>query len=571
MRLQGRCLVNGTASGELLFSDIGLSIFGGVDPQAGDIIDRHHPLCGKSITDRILAIPSGRGSCTASAVFLEVLLRERAPAGLVFQEVEEIITLGVLVGKILFNRSIPVLVLSPEDFSSLRNEKFAAIISGTELATGTTPLPLPSHTLLPDSTVTSVQLSERDKDILAGNHGAAARVSMEILLKFAEIQGATRLLDISKAHVDACIYTGPAGLRFAQKLLAMGAKFVILTTLNAISIDQRRWRDMGMDPEFATQADELANAYVSMGAMPTFTCAPYMLETIPESGEDIGWSESNAVAFANSVLGARTQKYPDFLDVCIALTGRAPLAGCHLEEGRLPSLLIQLPTLNRADDSLYPLLGYYIGELTGQKIPLIYGLEHLNPTWSDLKAFGAAFATTSPASMFHIKGITPEAQKAEQVKEQLTCINVDYKDLVNCWYELNTARDSSVELVSLGNPHFSLDEFAHLARLSATRKKSPNVAMIVTTSRETYHHACKTGHINTLEAFGATVITDTCWCMIREPVIRHDVQNIMTNSAKYAHYAPGMVKRGIHFGNLAQCVDATCTGAFDAARPPWLE
>jgi predicted aconitase len=167
---------------------------------------------------------------------------------------------------------------------------------------------------------------------------------MQIVTEAASIYSADRLVGVTKAHIDGCIYTGNGGLAFAERLRDWGGSVVVPTTLNAISVDQRRWRTQGVDERFGVPASRLAEAYVEMGAMPTFTCAPYLLDARPQRDEQVVWAESNAVVYANSVLGARTMKYPDYLDICIALTGRAPLAGCHLDEGRLPQMVRRVIT-----------------------------------------------------------------------------------------------------------------------------------------------------------------------------------------------------------------------------------
>ncbi|KAK5214011.1 hypothetical protein LTR41_000203 [Exophiala xenobiotica] len=595
MPIKGRSLVDGAASGDLLVSNMPLSCWGGVDPNTGIVVDRHHPLRGECLTGRILAIPCGRGSCTGSGIILELLLRKRGPAALVFYHVEEILTLGVMVARVMFGRevSIPVLVISAKDFPTLRSGRWGTIRgSELQLADGysitpevqaqSSPVQQPQLGAGATSSTTKtvkLKLTQKDERMLAGAFGPAAKLAMEILVSVAEMQGAEALLDVSQAHIDACIYIGPASLDFAEKFQSLGARFAVPTTLNSISIDQRRWKEIGMDPVLAKEAQKLAQAYMSMGASMSFTCAPYLLHTAPGVGENIGWAESNAVVFANSVLGARTQKYPDFLDVCIALTGRAPAAGCHLEQHRVPKLKVSVSSsffFFEADDTFYPLLGYHIGTLAGPDIPLICGLENLNPSISDLKAFGAAFATTASAPMFHILGVTPEAEKASlslfSAGAGLPCHTVTNEDLRNSWYQLNTASDSSVGLVSLGNPHFSLEEFATLARLcSGLRRKHANVEIVVTTSRAVSEKASEAGFLDVLDAFGARVITDTCWCMLGEPVVPIRAKNIMTNSAKYAHYAPGLVQRGVHFGSLSRCVEAACKGEFGPAMmPEWL-
>ena len=572
--LTGRSLVDGAAFAPLLYADVGLSFWGGVDPFSGEVIDRHHPLSGQCLAGRVLAIPSGRGSCTGSSVLMELISNGHAPAALVLAEADEILTLGVLVARTLFQRSLPVLCIGREAFGQLRGNAFARV-DGTHLSLydSAPDDTAPPHNDTPAAEAhASIELTEHDRALLAGSYGKAAQVAMQIVLRMAQIQGATQLVDITQAHIDGCIYTGPASLRFAQQLVAWGAKVRVPTTLNSISVDQRRWRELGIDPALGVPASALGDAYMAMGAQLSFTCAPYLLDSAPKAGEQIVWAESNAVVYANSVLGARTLKYPDYLDICIALTGRAPLIGCHLEDQRKARLQIELPTLGNLDDAFYPLLGYHIGALAGSRIPLILGLKQQHPDLDDLKAFGAAFATTSAAPLFHIAGVTPEALDPAQVLDgPLPVIKVSLEDLLLSWHELNSARDPQVDVVSLGNPHFSLSEFAHLARLCQGRKRHPDVVLAITCGRAVLEQARAAGHVGVLEAFGAVIVSDTCWCMLGEPVIPPAARNLMTNSGKYAHYAPGLVGRKVHFASLAECVDAACSATASGRLPQWLQ
>ena len=575
--LTGRSLVPGAAQGALLFADVGLSFWGGVAAATGEVIDRHHPLSGEYLAGCVLAIPSGRGSCTGSSVLMELISNGHAPAALVLAEPDEILTLGVLVAQTIFERSLPVLCIGQEAFAALRGGAFARV-ENTEVSVFDQPpgdaWQAIDSPLQKDATHTSIELTEQDQALLDGELGKAAQVAMQIVLRMAELQGARRLVDVTQAHIDGCIYTGPASLRFARQLVQWGAKVRVPTTLNSISVDQRRWRELGVDPALGEPASALGDAYMAMGAQLSYTCAPYLLDSAPKAGEQIVWAESNAVVYANSVLGARTLKYPDYLDICIALTGRAPLIGCHLDAQRKARLQIELPALDDLDDAFYPLLGYHIGALAGSRVPLVLGLEKRKPGLDDLKAFGAAFATTSAAPLFHIAGVTPEAIDPAQVLEAGTRIPVEkirLQDLMLSWRELNSARDPRVDVVSLGNPHFSLGEFAHLARLCRGRHKHPDVVLAITCGRAVLEQAREAGHIAVIEAFGATLVTDTCWCMLGEPVIPLAATTLMTNSGKYAHYAPGLVGRKVHFASLAECVDAACSATASGRLPAWLQ
>ncbi len=195
--------------------------------------------------------------------------------------------------------------------------------------------------LLPPQ-MSALALSENDRAMLEGRDGPATAQAMRILCAMAAQQGAEELIDVTQAHIDGCIYASPANLTFAQTMADMGGQVVIPTTMNAISVDHEHWQVQGVPEGFGSPAAKLADAYVKMGCRPTFTCAPYLLDSAPGTGEAVGWSESNAVIFANSVLGARTAKHPDFLDLCIALTGRAPLSGVYLDAHRKAKLVIDV-------------------------------------------------------------------------------------------------------------------------------------------------------------------------------------------------------------------------------------
>lgn len=572
-----RVLVKGEAEGSLIAADVGLSFWGGVDPQKGVVIDRHHPLAGECLAGRVLALPSGRGSCSGSGVLLELILNGHAPAAIVVCEPEEILTLGALVAGLMFERSIPVLRIDRGLFARLSAFRHARVEQGrlrlfdATPADGWQPCLAQGSAAASDADDPALRLEAVDRAFLSGEHGEAARFAMRLLVAMAGLQEADGFIDVTQVHIDGCIYTGPASLRFAQWLEARNASVRVPTTLNSISVDKRRWRAQGVDAELGVPAAALADAYVAMGAAPSFTCAPYLLAGAPAFGEQVGWAESNAVVYANSVLGARTMKYPDYLDICVALTGRAPRAGCHLDSGRRATLVVEAQMPAAADDAFWPLLGYCIGAVCGSEIPLVRGLEESGAGSDEMKAFGAAFATVAAAPMFHIAGVTPEADRQMPGLSQTgRCVRIGIESLQAAWTELNSSASSEIGLVSLGNPHFSLGECARLAALVTGRRKAPDVAVVVTCGRAVHDAAVAAGHVAQAEAFGVRFVTDTCWCMLGEPVVPPAVETLMTNSGKYAHYAPGLVGRSVRFGSLADCVGAACTGFAPAQMPEWL-
>jgi hypothetical protein len=347
----------------------------------------------------------------------------------------------------------------------------------------------------------------------------------------------------------------------------MGAEVRVPTTMNAISVDRENWERQGTPPTFGRPASRLADAYVRMGARPSFTCAPYLLDSAPKAGEAVGWAESNAVIYANSVLAARTVKHPDFLDLCIALTGRAPLSGVYLDENRKARRLIRVEAPQGLDDAFWPMLGYLAGLLAPDRIPLLTGLQGASPTPDDLKALCAAFGTTSGAPMLHVAGHTPEAEGClvNDTDERV----VTRADLARVWRELNPG-PAEVDLVAVGSPHASLSELQTLAALVDGSGRHPSIPVIVTAGRAVRDQARTEGTLARLETWGVQVVTDICWCSISEPVFPPAARTLMTNSGKYAHYAPGLSGRAVRFGSLADCVSAAVTGRAPSSPPAWL-
>jgi len=412
----------------------------------------------------------------------------------------------------------------------------------------------------------AVRLSPRDQQMLAGDHGRAAKLAMAIIARMAPVYGADELMDVSGAHIDGSIYQGDASLEFAETLAALGGRVVIPTTMNIGSLDELHWREWGgIAPEWADKSHRIMQAYLKMGCTPTWTCAPYQAGVRPALGEDVVWAESNAIVFANSVLGARTNRYGDYIDICAGLTGRAPRSGLHLPENRRGQLLLQLEGVPQAllrDDSLYPVLGYLVGNLAGERIPVIAGLPE-ETTEDQLKALGAAAASSGAIAMFHAVGITPEAPTLEAAfggapPPQTHCIGMEA--LRQARAQLSTVAGDRLDLVILGSPHFSLPEFRRLAPRLAGKRRDPRVQFIVTTSRFVLGELEREGLRPTLDAFGVRLMTDTC--ILNFPTVQHDAQVTvcMTNSGKYAHYIPGQIGKQVIYGSTADCVASAISG-----------
>lgn len=406
-----------------------------------------------------------------------------------------------------------------------------------------------------------MHLSERDASILHGGDGAASSFAMQVLVSFAEAVGAPSFLDISRAHIDGCLYHGQVSLDFVQRLVDGGGRVKVPTTLNVGAIDLIHPELIRLSKPEQEPARRLMKAHEALGCVPSFTCAPYQTSFRPSFGEQIAWGESNAIVFANSVIGARTNRYGDFIDLCCALTGRAPAWGLHLAENRRGQILFRLtgfPGSAEPTDSLFVGLGLLIGSRAGERIPVIDGLPAPRSV-DQLKALGAAAASSGSVGLFHAVGITPEAPTLGDAfggapPEEI--VEVGPADIEQVLGELSTVPDlTPITAVCLGTPHFSRDEWNRLLPLLA---RSPRVPIYVNTGRATLEELRADGVLDTATRHGVTVVTDTCTYLT--PILERLDGAVMTNSGKWAHYAPANLGVEVAFGELEDCVASALIG-----------
>lgn len=412
-------------------------------------------------------------------------------------------------------------------------------------------------------TYDTLKLTARDESLLNGEGTPAEQMAMRILVTMAGVYGATELLDIRSAHIDGCLYHGPSGIDFAARLVDGGARVCVPTTLNVGAMDLLHPENFQGPPELAERATRLMALYREMGCRPIWTCAPYQMAQRPALGMQIAWAESNAIVFANSVLGARTERYGDFIDICAAITGRAPATGLHLSANRRGQVLFtlaDLPDSLLAADVFYPVLGYLIGTRAANQIPVIEGLPP-SATEDQLKALGAAAASSGAVALFHAVGVTPEAPTLDealhgQPPERRERIALD--DLWAVRHRLSTAGDGPIDVVALGSPHFSIDEFAALLPLLDARAPSPSVEFIVCTNRFVLDQLGARGWIERLERARVRLVVDTC--VVVTPIVARREGVLMTNSGKFAHYTPGNIGLDVIFGSLEECVRSAAAG-----------
>jgi predicted aconitase len=406
-----------------------------------------------------------------------------------------------------------------------------------------------------------LHLTGAERAMLGGDRGEAARMAMRILVEMARVQGARRFIEVTCAHVGGCLYHGDAGLDFALKLVDGGARVAVPTTLNVSSLDLLHPHIYRGDPTTAAQARRLLEAYRSMGCEPTWTCAPYQLRRRPALGEQIAWGESNAIAFANSVLGARTERYGDFIDICAAIAGRVADAGLHRTENRRARLLVRLvgiPDRVLDDELLYPVLGHLVGRAAGDFVPAIQGLPP-GVSQDRLKALGAAAASSGSVGLFHAVGSTPEAATLEEALGDIVperTVDIGLEDLREGRAELTTSKDDRLAAVSVGTPHFSAAEFETFVDLLDGRTVA--APLYASTGRAVLAAVEERGWGEILRAAGVTVVVDTCTYIT--PILEPNDGVVMTNSGKWAYYAPGNLGIEVAFGSLRECVESAVRG-----------
>lgn len=405
-------------------------------------------------------------------------------------------------------------------------------------------------------------LTQEETAILDGRLGPGTAMAMRMVVALAKVLDADRLIPVHNAHIDSCLYHGQAGLNFAQKLVDLGARVAVPTTLNVSSLDLMHPGLIRLPPEEAVPARALMDAYRALGARATWTCAPYQTLERPTLGEDIAWAESNAIVFANSVLGARTERYGDFIDICAAITGRVPHAGLHLSELRVPTLEIDCSELSPqllGHEAGWAALGGVIGRIAGSRIPLLTGIDPALIDEDKLKAFGATAASSGGLALFHVAGFTPEARAAgwnsAPEREIITAAMVrGIRD------ELTTAGPSdALDTVALGTPHFSLSEFGKLAALVGVEPSfAKSCTVWISTSREVLGQAKEAGQAQLAQARGARIVVDTCTYVT--PILGPEERSVMTPSGKWAWYAPMNLGVEVIFGTLEECVASAVAG-----------
>jgi len=385
-----------------------------------------------------------------------------------------------------------------------------------------------------------MELTKEEKEMLEGKQGKAVKKSMEILTALGNIFGAKRLIDVKSVQIAGVSYHNleEAGLEFLEEM-AKDGKTKVFTTLNPAGMDLKEWKKLGISEEFAEKQLKVIDAFSKMRVKTTCTCTPYLIGNRPAKGDHVAWSESSAVAFCNSVLGAYTNREGGPSALASALTGKTPEFGLHLDENRQAQIVVEIKTEIKGLSN-WSALGHSIGKKIGNKIPLITGIEKASE--DELKIFGAAIATYGGTGIFHIRGITPN--KTITPKEK---VEISSQDLEESKKFLNDAED--IDIVALGCPHCSMEELEKIASLLEGKKVTKEVWICV--SREVRDNAEKKGLIQKIEASGAKIAADTCMAVAP---LKGRFKGMATNSAKAVYYGRGKNNFKTFFGSIEECI-----------------
>jgi len=376
-------------------------------------------------------------------------------------------------------------------------------------------------------------LTKKEQEMCDGEYGETIRKSMDILVALGDIYGASKLVDITSAQVSGVSYKtiGEAGLEYLQDLAKDGSgKATINASLNPPGTDLDNWKELGFPEYFAVKQNEIVDAYADLGIAKTCTCTPYLVGNVPRFRDHVSWSESSAVAYVNSVIGARTNREGGPAALAAAIVGKTPLYGFHLDENRKANLVVNVSAELKGAD--YGALGYIIGKVVGGGVPY-FKLQN-TPNNNNLKTLGAALASSGSVALYHVEDVTPE-YGANNVEEIEDIMFITDKEIAETRQNLTTT-DKEIDLVCLGCPHASLEEIKEVAQV--VQGKTIKNKLWICTSVSVKATADRMGYTKIIEAAGGNIVCDTC--MVVAPIEEMGFEVIGVNSAKAANYVPSM-------------------------------
>ena len=393
-----------------------------------------------------------------------------------------------------------------------------------------------------------MHLTREEEKMYGGEEGLAVEKCMEILVALGDIYGAEKLVPITSAQISGVSYKtiGDAGLEFLEDL-SIDAHVRVPSTLNPAGVDLQIWRELGFSEEFTKKQLAIVDAYRKMGVSTTCTCTPYLVGNVPTLGSHIAWSESSAVCYANSVLGARTNREGGPGALSAAICGRTAMYGYHLNEGRHPNLLVELETSVKGSD--FGAVGYLVGNTVGGGTP--YFKFKNTPSTDQLKWLGAALASSGAVALYHVENTTPESKWALKVikEEKIEKLSINRANIDETKVKLSTT-DEKPDLICVGCPHASLEEIKRVAEIVAGRRLEN--MLWVCTSISVKAASDRMGYTKIIEKAGGKMVCDTC--MVVAPIEELDYKVVGVDSAKAANYVPNMCGLEVVYNDLENLI-----------------
>jgi predicted aconitase len=402
-----------------------------------------------------------------------------------------------------------------------------------------------------------MELTQEEQRMLDGKNGKGCKLAMEILVEVGLAFGAEGLIPVQSAHTVLTSYKGimDAGIEALQRFVELGAKASVPTTTDPAGMDLERWTGFKVPQKYARKQIQIVKATRALGLIPCWTCTPYLCGLLPQKGDHLAWAESSAVIFANSIMGARTNRETAVIDISAGIAGRTPYYGLHLTENRWGNLLIDVQIEKMGTDD-YNILGYFMGKKAGTKTPVITGLPKAD-RFEDYKGMGAAAAASGGVALYHIVGVTPEAGTLEEAfgnnkPEKSFTFSTRERDLTR--NEMCTVKDAEINAVLVGCPHYTITEIKRVAELLEGKSIREGVQFWIYTYKNVELLADRLGYKAMIEKSGGAITSDTC--MMISPTELWHFKTIMTDSGKFAYYAPSQVQSEVVFDSIEKCVNA---------------
>ncbi|MBW1699311.1 MAG: aconitase X catalytic domain-containing protein [Deltaproteobacteria bacterium] len=403
-----------------------------------------------------------------------------------------------------------------------------------------------------------MELTKKEDKILNGHEGDAKQKAMELLIRIGELYDAKRLIRISRAHVLASLINfHDAGIQVVEGFSNAGGKYCVPTTIDPVSMSMEGC-DIKLPKDLITKQQRIMKAHQQMGVIPSWTCTPYLYENVPAFGEHIAWAESSAVIFANSILGARTNRMSTGLDVAAALVGKIPEFGLHLDQNRKPDVRVKI-NIEALNDLDYHTLGLLLGKLTRGKIPLIQGIPP-DVTVDQLKNLGSGLAMTGGLALFHVEGVTPEV-KYGYLKPSVGSFSETFEilrsDLDTMQSELTTT-DEGIDLVVLGCPLYSIEQVKTVALKTTGRRISADMEFWIHTSPYVKWMCERQGYAKPIRKAGIKLLSGTC--IVISFVKLTNIRRVMLDSARAAHLVPSEHNLDVVYASTEDCIETALQG-----------